>query len=161
MMNSIPVFASTMSAGLWAAVLAAFLLVAANAVVVFLVVRLPAEFFCTPRARPRRPERHWLLHWVLLVGKNLLGGLMVLAGVLLTLPGVPGPGLVLILLGAMLIDFPGKRRLTRNLVRRKSIHGTINWVRARFGKPPLVLPKPPVRRRARFLENSPASVESK
>jgi hypothetical protein len=85
---------------------------------------------------------------------------MVMAGVLLTLPGVPGPGLVLILLGATLVDFPGKRRLTRMLIRRKSIHGTIDWLRARFGKPPLVLPRPPVRRRARLPDGSTVRVPS-
>jgi hypothetical protein len=140
MVKSFAVFGLTAVTGLWALLLAAVLLVAANAVVVFLVVRLPANYFTNPPARPVRGERHWLLHWALVAGKNLLGGLMVLIGVVLTLPGVPGPGLVLILLGVMLIDFPGKRRMVRKLMRRRSILGTVNWLRARFGRPPLVLP---------------------
>jgi hypothetical protein len=160
MTSSIPTFGLTMAVGAWALVLGAAMLVAANAVVVFLVVRLPADYFCRPRTRRTRRDRHWLLYWVMLLAKNVLGGSIVLAGVLLTLPGVPGPGLVLILLGATLVDFPGKRRLTRSLVRRKSIHGTMNWLRARFGRPPLVLPKQPVRR-AGLPKNSPASVQSK
>jgi hypothetical protein len=141
MVKSFAVFGLTAVTGLWALLLAAVLLVAANAVVVFLVVRLPANYFTNPPARSVQGDRHWLLHWAVVAGKNLLGGLMVLIGVVLTLPGVPGPGLVLILLGVMLIDFPGKRHMARNLMRRKGIFRTINWLRARFGRPPLVLHK--------------------
>ncbi len=143
MTKSFAVFSLTAATGVWALLLAAALLVAANAVVVFLVVRLPANYFSNPPARPARGDRHWLLHWAMVAGKNLLGGLVVLIGVVLSLPGLPGPGLVLILLGLMLIDFPGKRRLVRNLVRRKRILRTINWLRARFGRPPLVLREQP------------------
>jgi|GEM_PF-1333860 len=137
-----------LGAAIWAAVVAVILLFAANAVVVYLVVRLPETYFCDPPGRSRLRERHPILYGVLRIAKNLVGGLMVLAGALLTLPGVPGPGLVLIVLGVSLVEFPGKRRLARNLVRRKGIHGTMNWLRARFGKPPLVLPPRPTGRRA-------------
>ena len=136
-----------LGAAMWAAVVAVIFLLAANAVVVYLVVRLPETYFCDPPGRSRLRERHPILYGVLRLAKNVFGGLMVVAGALLTLPGVPGPGLVLILLGVWLVEFPGKRRLARNLVRRKSIHGTMNWLRGRFGKPPLVLPPQPIGRR--------------
>lgn len=138
----------TLGPATWAALAAAALLLGANAVVVYLVVRLPDTYFCDPPGRSRLREHHTILYGALRIGKNALGGLMVVVGALLTLPGVPGPGLVLILLGVTLVEFPGKRRLARNLVRRKSIHGTMNWLRARFGKPPLVIPPRPVGRRA-------------
>lgn len=138
----------TLGPAVSAALVAAVLLLGANVVVVYLVVRLPETYFCDPPGHSRLRERHRILYGILRIAKNVLGGLMVAVGALLTLPGVPGPGLVLILLGVSLTEFPGKRRLVRNLVRRKSIHGTMNWLRARFGKPPLVLPPRPVSRRA-------------
>ncbi len=132
----------------WAALAAMVLLFGANAVVVYLVVRLPETYFCDPPSRSKLRERHKILYGVLRIAKNALGCLMIVVGALLTLPGIPGPGLVLILLGVTLVEFSAKRRLARNLVRRKAVHGTMNWLRARFGKPPLIIPPRPVGRRA-------------
>ena len=56
----------------------------------------------------------------------------------LSLPGIPGPGVLIIFVGIMLLDFPGKRELERRLVSRPGILGKINGLRTRYGKPPLV-----------------------
>ena len=42
-----------------------------------------------------------------MIGKNMAGVLLVVLGILLSLPGVPGQGILTILLGIMLLDFPG------------------------------------------------------
>jgi len=60
-------------------------------------------------------------------------------GVVLSVPGVPGQGLLTILLGIMLLDFPGKRTLERKLLSRPEIVKTINKLRLRFDKPALEL----------------------
>ena len=60
-------------------------------------------------------------------------------GIVLSLPGVPGQGILTILLGIMLLDFPGRRKLEHKLVSRPQVLKTINKLRHRFGKPPLVL----------------------
>lgn len=110
------------------------------AIVTFVLVRLPATYFQTthPRMFPWA-ESHPALRVLALIGKNVLGALLVLVGIILSLPGVPGQGLLTILLGIMLLDFPGKRRLELKLVRRASVLKTINRLRARFGKPALEL----------------------
>ncbi|MBA3256811.1 MAG: hypothetical protein H0T64_09210 [Pyrinomonadaceae bacterium] len=73
------------------------------------------------------------------MGKNLLGVVLVVVGILLSLPGVPGQGILTILLGVMLLDFPGKPRLEHWLVSRPKILQAINRLRHRFSKPALVL----------------------
>jgi hypothetical protein len=65
--------------------------------------------------------------------------LLVALGIVLSLPGVPGQGLLTVLLGLMLLDFPGRRRLEQKLLSRPSIVNAINHLRARFGKEPLEL----------------------
>jgi hypothetical protein len=65
--------------------------------------------------------------------------LLVALGIVLSLPGVPGQGLLTVLLGVMLLDFPGKSRLEQKLLSRPSIVNAINKLRARFKKPPLEL----------------------
>ena len=62
-------------------------------------------------------------------------GLMVVVGMILALPGVPGQGLLTILIGLMLLDLPGKRRLERKIVGRPRILRTINRLRKRFRSP--------------------------
>ena len=108
------------------------------AVVGVLLVRLPADYFCDSSSRDFWIDRHPIIRRTGLVVKNVLGAMLVGLGVLLSLPGVPGPGLLTILIGVMLLDFPGKRRLERWLISRPTILRTINRLRRRYKKPPLV-----------------------
>jgi hypothetical protein len=59
------------------------------------------------------------------------------------LPGIPGQGVLTILLGIMLADFPGKQKLERKLVSIPSVLSAVNRLRKRFKKPPLVIDPPP------------------
>jgi hypothetical protein len=128
-------------------VLAAAVFTVTTAVVSIVVtaavlVRLPHDYFaCDPRSGVCRTRPPYI-HWPLVALKNLLGVLLVALGVVLSLPGVPGQGILTILIGAMLIDFPGKRRAERWLLERRGVLGTINKVRARYGRPALVLDAP-------------------
>src|SRR5437763_13401118 len=77
------------------------------------VVRLPADYFLGPYPPPVWRDRHPVLRVSGIVGKNLLGVVLVIIGIILALPGVPGQGLLTILLGVMLLDLPRKRRLEK------------------------------------------------
>jgi hypothetical protein len=103
------------------------------------IVQMPATYFQDTRHPPALVQEHPIIRWAGRIGKNLLGLVLIVLGVLLSLPGIPGQGLLTILIGLMLLDFPGKHRLERKLVLRPSIRSTIDRLRARFGKPPLVL----------------------
>src|SRR4051812_29116196 len=116
----------------------------ASAVVSLLVVgavlaRLPADYFVNPAARVRQEKRHPVTHVLLLVGRNLLGYFLIALGVVLSLPGVPGQGVLTILMGVMLIDLPGKARAEFWLVTRRPVLAAVNRLRARVGKEPLVV----------------------
>lgn len=92
---------------------------------------LPADHFV---ARPRGGR--WKR-----VMRNLLGGLLVGAGVFLSLPVVPGPGFVVAVLGLSLLDFPGKRRMQRKLLARKKVAAGLNRVRRWVRRPPFRFPE--------------------
>ena len=113
------------------------------AVLVLMLVKLPATYFQGPHSPKFWAERHPVLRWTGLIAKNLLGILLIMLGFFLSVPGIPGQGLLTILIGIMLLNFPGKRRLERRLVNRPKVFRAINWLRARFGKPPLVLDSEP------------------
>lgn len=119
--------------------LSLLLLLASMVLATFIVIRWPVDQFRQGEA-PRFWElRHPVIRFLGLAGKNLAGLLVVLLGMVMALPGVPGQGLLLILIGLTLIDFPGKRRLERNLIRRPPILRVVNLMRTRFHRPPLQL----------------------
>ena len=105
----------------------------------FILVKLPADYFCSHNDRQILSGRAPALRISAAIGKNLLGIILIMAGIVMTLPGVPGQGLLTILLGIMLVDFPGKDRLERKLLYRPAVRNSIDKLRARFGKPPLQL----------------------
>ena len=113
---------------------------AANiALVSFILVKIPADYF-----KKTHKTQFWVgpnpaLHAAKMIGKNILGIFLVVLGIILSIPGVPGQGLLTILLGVVLLDFPGKRNLERKLLSRQEIVKTIDRLRKKFNKPPLEL----------------------
>jgi hypothetical protein len=106
---------------------------------ILVLLRMPVDHFQDrPEPRPQWRE-HPVTRVVYLVLKNLLGLVILPLGVVMSLPLVPGPGLVFLLLGLSLLDFPGKRALERRLVRNPFVLRLLNKTRARFGKPPFVV----------------------
>jgi hypothetical protein len=109
------------------------------AIVSLVLVKLPATYFKRSHKRSFLINHPPIIRVLAIIGKNLLGGILVIVGILLSLPGVPGQGMLTILLGVMLLDFPGKARLEYWIVSRPKILHTINKLRHKFSKPKLVL----------------------
>ena len=100
------------------------------------VARIPSDYFTHDR-RPRGAMQgyHPVLRVVLLTLKNMAGVLLMLAGIAMLV--LPGQGLVTLLIGFLLIDFPGKYRYEKWLVSRRRVAASINWLRKRSDRPPL------------------------
>ena len=110
------------------------------AIVSVIMVKIPADYFHSgPSARVVGRQASGRSPISAIIGKNLLGVLLVALGIVMSLPGVPGQGILTILLGVMLLDFPGKRKLEHKLVSRPQVLKAINKLRHRFGKPSLEL----------------------
>lgn len=107
--------------------------------VAWAVIRLPADYFTENRHRPLESwQQHRVLRPVLLVVKNLLGVVLLIAGLLMLL--VPGQGLLTIAVALILLDFPGKFRLERWLASRRAVWRSLNWLRKRARRKPLEKP---------------------
>ena len=113
--------------------------VVATGVVSFVVVKLPATYFHPDHDREVLKDKHPAIRWAGIIGKNLAGVILIVLGVVMSLPGIPGPGLLTILFGVMLVDFPGKRRLEQKFVSQPRVLKAINDLRERFGKKPMKL----------------------
>jgi hypothetical protein len=107
------------------------------AIFAVLIIVLPVRYFADEHRR-LLADQPPLIRLVAIIGKNLLGLALIVVGILLSLPGIPGQGLLTVAVGVVLLDIPGKHRLVRAVVKRKGVLRNLNRFRAWFGRPPLV-----------------------
>ncbi|RLE34573.1 hypothetical protein DRJ24_03730 [Candidatus Acetothermia bacterium] len=120
----------------WIMISSLLVLAVAIPLVPIIAVRIPADYFSSSE---RRPRSGWIrspfLRLPVLLVKNLLGYAFIAAGLIMLV--TPGQGLITLLIGSALADYPGKSRFQRWLLRRRGVIGSINWLRRRAGKEPL------------------------
>ena len=122
--------------GLWLGIgISVVLAIGSIALVAVVVVHWPADHFKHHVPGSRAEVRR---HILASVGRNVGGGLLILLGLVMALPGIPGQGLLTILIGVMFLDIPGKRKLEQRLVQWPRVLSTINGLRRRYRRPELV-----------------------
>lgn len=115
---------------IWALVASGAVLVGTAVLIPRVITRLPPDYFSTPHPVPLEAYKHRpLLRILLLVGKNLLGGFLLLSGIAMLV--LPGQGLLTIAIALVVLDFPGKHRLKRRLFRIRRLRDSINRFRIR------------------------------
>ncbi|MGE3467760.1 MAG: hypothetical protein AB7J13_12590 [Pyrinomonadaceae bacterium] len=107
--------------------------------IAIVMVKIPANYFSSHYKQDFLPGSHWTVRWGAVILKNILGLFLIILGILLSLPGVPGQGVLTILLGLIMIDIPGKRPIEARIIKRPTVLAAANNLRARYGKPPLEL----------------------
>jgi hypothetical protein len=123
----------------WLSAASVLMFVGSLLAVPWLVLRIPADYFLRQRHYADRwKPRHPLLRIGFLAIKNLIGLVLVLAGVAMLV--LPGQGILTILVGLIFLDFPGKFALERWLARQPPVRHALNWIRAKAGRPPLEMP---------------------
>lgn len=103
-----------------------------------ILVWLPPDYLAAPddQSLVRRTGALWRYpYWIF---KNLVGAIFIIAGIIMLF--LPGQGILTIVLGMALINFPGKRRVIRRLFGNRRVFNAVNRLRARAGKPPLEPP---------------------
>ncbi len=117
---------------LWISLLSLAGLVGAILVLPWLVCRLPVDSFANPQRRSWREMTSSMpLNIVLLILKNCVGVLLILLGLIMLV--TPGQGLLSLLAGLALCNFPGKFYLEQKLVASPGVFKAINWMRRRRG----------------------------
>lgn len=119
-------------------IFSALMFLATLMAVPWLILRIPDDYFSLGRRHSMHwKEEHPLVRLLLLSLKNLLGVVLIALGAAMLL--LPGQGLLTILVGIILVDFPGKFQFERWLIQREPILNSVNWLRRRRGRPPLSL----------------------
>jgi len=123
----------------WVAVASVVTFIATLIIVPVLLVRLPPDYF-VEEERQNMPLgiKQPAVRTMLIIAKNILGVVLTLGGIAMLV--MPGQGILSILIGISLIDFPGKFKLERKLVCRGPVHRSINWIRTKAGREPIIVP---------------------
>ena len=69
--------------------------------------------------------------------KNILGYSLIIGGIMMLV--LPGQGLFTIIIGLMLSNYPGKYYIEKRFVEIPAVFKSINWLRAKSNKPPIIL----------------------
>lgn len=122
---------------IWFAVSSVFMFVGTLIAIPIILMRLPADYFDIRKPRPWMENHHPMLRLLGHMVKNVVGAIFLFAGFLMLF--LPGQGVLTMLIGLSLIEFPGKRRVEAKIVGQSTVLNTINSMRAKFGKPPLII----------------------
>jgi uncharacterized Tic20 family protein len=120
--------------------LSLFAFVATLVAIPLVVIHIPADYFTREKQNSvDSPGKHSLFHLVGLILRNLIGIVFIAAGIAMLV--LPGQGIITILIGLMLLNFPGKLALEQRIIKHQSVLRAMNWMRFKAQKPALELPK--------------------
>lgn len=103
----------------------------------WLIIRLPEKYFIgSERRLSKTKDQHPLVYLFAKIAKNITGIFLLILGILMLV--LPGQGILTIFIGISLMDFPGKYALERFFLSRPTVTKSINWIRRKAKKPPLI-----------------------
>ena len=118
--------------------LSIFILIISVFMMVLIISFLPEDYFKSENRNlisSVQNSRYPLLKLLVLITKNFFGVLLLLSGILMLV--LPGQGILTIITGLVFMDYPGKYKFERKLLRQKGVINSINWIRSRLSKPSL------------------------
>jgi hypothetical protein len=120
-------------------ILSVIMFIATLLAVPLIVARIPTTYFIRKhQPSPRQPRSSARMLWLVL--KNILGIFLLLGGLAMLV--LPGQGVLTILLGIMLMNFPGKYELERYIIQQPTVLRAVNWMRLRANRPALIVELP-------------------
>lgn len=109
------------------------------AIIPYFIVRIPEDYLVRERSEDiTGAAKKRTMRFLCMILKNLLGILLVITGFFMFF--IPGQGVITMVIGIMLMNFPGKRSMSTAIIRQPTILKSLNWTRAKALRPPLILP---------------------
>jgi hypothetical protein len=118
--------------------LSIFILIISVFMMVLIISFLPEDYFKSENRNlisSVQNSHYPLLKLLVLITKNFFGVLLLLSGILMLV--LPGQGILTIITGLVFMDYPGKYKFERKLLRQKGVINSINWIRSLLNKPSL------------------------
>jgi len=103
----------------------------------WLISIIPHNYFVDKKRVSLIKMKNPLMWLPIIIIKNSIGLVLILCGILMLI--LPGQGVLTIITGLIFLDYPGKFRFERSLVRNKLILNSMNWIRRKLDKPDLII----------------------
>ena len=103
----------------------------------WLISIIPHNYFVDKKRVSLIKMKNPLMWLPIIIIKNSIGLVLILFGILMLI--LPGQGVLTIITGLIFLDYPGKFRFERSLVRNKLILNSMNWIRRKLDKPDLII----------------------
>ena len=100
------------------------------------VAMIPEDYFLSQKRNQTILKNESFGIWIIIIIlKNSIGLLLVTGGILMLF--LPGQGVLTIIAGLIMTDYPGKFELERRIVSNKKILEKLNWLRNKANQPSL------------------------
>lgn len=121
---------------LWLAAVSFIVFFASLLLIPWIVTKIPSDYF----THPKRQKYLWsdqpkIVRYLFVFLKNILGVMLVLGGI--TLLFFPGQGIVTMMIGLLIIDFPYKYKVERWIIKHPVVLRSINRLRKKAKQRPL------------------------
>ena len=136
---SFPALSALNTTGLleWLGLLSLVTFIGSLLVVPWLILRMKPDYFIRhQREVVERQQRHPLLTFIIYAVRNVTGFCLFLAGITMLI--LPGQGILTMLIGLSLMDFPGKHRFFDRMVTIEKIQKSLNWIRQKGNRENLI-----------------------
>lgn len=113
-------------------------LIASLVLVPWMLIQIPHDYF----SHKKRQKHQWrnqppIVRLLFFLIKNILGVVFIISGIIMLF--IPGQGIITIIIGVILTDFPYKYKIERWIIKHPTILKSINQLRKKVKKSPLEL----------------------
>jgi len=91
------------------------------------IIAIPPDYFINKKRVSALKNRSILLWIIYIVFKNIIGYIFIIMGLAALV--LPGQGILMILVGLMMSDYPKKFDLEKKIITIKAVRKGINWIR--------------------------------
>jgi hypothetical protein len=97
----------------------------------YFAAKIPQDYFKNKQRVSKLKESSIVLWLFYMITKNLIGYIFIVLGILALV--LPGQGILMILIGLVMSNYPGKQNLERRIISIKTVRRGINWLRKKSG----------------------------
>ena len=103
----------------------------------WLAAKIPEDYFLHRKRKKTLPltTAAFARYLFMRLARNLVGLILLAGGFLMLF--IPGQGILTMVMGLILIDYPGKYSVEKAIIGYPAVFKGLNWLRARAHKPPL------------------------
>lgn len=97
----------------------------------YFAAKIPKDYFTNKQRVSKLKESSIVLWLFYIITKNLIGYIFIILGILALV--LPGQGILMILIGLVMSNYPGKQNLERRVISIKTVRRSVNWLRKKSG----------------------------